>query len=112
MPMRRTGTCGNAFANRNPDVLGRNPGTLVLGIAASSMPDEPYRVRGASPSRGYHDDVSGPRPVPFVDTSYRPPSASAEEWRGLLVARQLADLIQFAPGISSGTAVRLRIGRR
>jgi hypothetical protein len=26
-PMRRTGTCGNEFANRNPDVLGRNPST-------------------------------------------------------------------------------------
>jgi hypothetical protein len=51
MPMRRTGTWGNAFANRNPDVLGRNPGTVVLGIAASSMTDEQYRVRGclASP---------------------------------------------------------------
>jgi anti-sigma regulatory factor (Ser/Thr protein kinase) len=44
--------------------------------------------------------------------SYRPPSTSAEMGRGLWLARQLVDLIQFAPGAISGTTVRLRIGRR
>jgi hypothetical protein len=33
MPIRRTGTCGKEFGNANPDVLGRNPGTMreVIG---------------------------------------------------------------------------------
>jgi anti-sigma regulatory factor (Ser/Thr protein kinase) len=44
-------------------------------------------------------------------TSYLPPPTSAERGRGLWLARQLVDLIQFAPG-ASGTTVRLRIGRR
>jgi hypothetical protein len=59
-----------------------------------------------------HSDVPGFTLIDDPVPSYHPSSTPAEEVRGLRVARQPLDLIQFAPGTTSGTAVRLRVGRR
>src|SRR6266545_5443406 len=35
LPIHRTGTWGKELANRNPDVLGRNPSTIRVAMGAS-----------------------------------------------------------------------------
>jgi len=34
IPMERMGTCGNEFEKRNPEILGRNPGTTTVAMTA------------------------------------------------------------------------------
>ena len=48
IPIVRTGTCGKSLANRNPEVLGRNPWTARPTMAPSA---QPASTRGCSAVR-------------------------------------------------------------
>ena len=52
IPIVRTGTCGKSLANRNPEVLGRNPGTVRPTMVPSRSARVDPGVFGREVDRG------------------------------------------------------------